>query len=155
MPILDKKVEALIRFALAQDSAGRVQAQNELRNLAEGDVVYHAREEIVSFLSELDIPVGPKGYDQLVTTLELAIEEPRLLNDLQNGLYTRAAELCGTPGRRIERNIRHCIEAAWEIADTKVLNSYFANVISHRTGKPSTGAFLTRCVREIRRRLGR
>ena len=152
MTMLEAKVDALIRCVLTGNDPTAI---SDLKDLVEGKVSAPVGEEIASFLMELDIPVGPKGYDQLVTTLELAIKEPQLLNDLFKGLFIKAAEMCGTSERRIERNIRHCIETAWEKGDPKVLDRYFANTISLRTGRPSTGAFLFRATREIRRRLGR
>lgn len=150
MTVLEKKVDALIRCVLTDNDPAAI---SDLKDLVEGKVSVPVGEEIAAFLMELDIPVGPKGYSQLVTTLELAIKEPCLLNDLLKGLYPKAAELCGTSSRRIERNIRHCIETAWEYGDNRVLERYFANTISLRTGRPSTGAFLFRATREIRRRL--
>lgn len=154
MAMLEEKVDALVRYVLANDAGQKVAALSDLSNLMNGRSSVPVSEEITAFLTELGVPVGPKGYEQLVTTLELAIKEPELLNNLYDGLFPKVAELCGTYGRRIERNIRYCIETAWEYGDQKVLKKYFANVISTFTGRPSTGAFIARSVREIRRRLG-
>lgn len=155
MTMLEAKVDALVRIALAADSADKSVALSELRSLMEGRIEAPMEEEIRAFLSEFDIPDGSKGYNQLVMALELAIEEPRLLNALHKGLYPRVAELCASSERHIERNIGRCIERSWECGNNKAWERYFANTISLRTGRPSTGAFLIRCVREIRRRLGR
>lgn len=157
MTLLEAKVDALVRLTLTQDIDEWHKELTRLELLAEGVLPKNAIEdEITGFLSEIGLSAQPKGSDQLIKALELALNEPQMLNALGNELYPRVAECCGAAcGKRIERNIRHCIEKLWDDGDPKVLNKYFANTISAYTGRPSTGAFLLRSCREIQRRLGK
>lgn len=157
MTVLEAKVDALVRLALTQDIDERHKELTRLELLAEGVLPENAVEdEIHGFLMELGVSGQPKGGEQLVSALKLAVEEPQLLGALFGEFYPRVAKACGAScGQRIERNIRHCIEKLWDEGNPKVLNQYFKGSISIHTGRPSTGAFLNKACREIRRRLGR
>lgn len=157
MTVLEAKVDALVRLALTQDIDEWHKELTRLELLAEGVLPGNALEdEIAGFLTELGQIGQPTARDQLFKALELAIEEPQLLEALCCGFYPRVAEICGAPsGKRVMRNIYNYIEKLWTIGDPKVLDRYFANTISIYTGRPTTGAFLTVASREIRRRLGR
>ena len=157
MTVLEAKVDALVRLALAQGGDQRQSILSELELLAQGvNPGSSVEEEIHGFLMELGVSGQPKGGEQLVSALQLAVEEPQLLGALFGKFYPRVAEICGAScGQQIERNIRYCIEKLWDEGDPKVLNQYFKGSISLYTGRPSTGAFLNKASREIRRRLGR
>lgn len=157
MTVLEAKVDALVRLALTQDVDEWHKTLTELELLAEGFLPGKTvDDEIAGFLLELGVSGRPKGSEQLIAALKLAIDEPQILDALGSKLYPKTAEICGASSvNRIARNIRYCIEKLWDEGDPKVLDRYFKSTISLYTGRPSTGAFLTRASREIRRRLGR
>lgn len=157
MTVLEAKVDALVRLVLTQDIDEWHKELTRLELLAEGVLPGNALEdEVTGFLTELGQIGQPTARDQLVKALELAVEEPQLLEALCCEFYPKVAEICGAPsGKRVMRNIINYIEKLWDEGDPKVLNHYFANSISIQTGRPATGAFLTVASREIRRRLGR
>ena len=67
-----------------------------------------------SLLRYLKISGTYKGYKQMVTAIELAIEdEDRLLN-VTIDLYPRVAQIHHTTSSCVQKNLRKIIAASWE-----------------------------------------
>ena len=76
-----------------------------------------------NLLRYLKIPGTYKGYKQMVTAIDLAIEdEDRLLN-VTIDLYPRVAEIHHTTSSCVQKNLRKIVAACWENGGKEQLES--------------------------------
>ena len=69
---------------------------------------------VQDLLRYLKIPGTYKGYRQMVTAIQLAVEdEDRLLN-VTSDLYPQVARLHRTTSSCVQKNLRKVISACWE-----------------------------------------
>lgn len=104
---------------------------------------------ITSALEELGVREYLTGYDYIETAVRL-----RVTNTIQkcNGamqLYYAVAKEHNTTYKAVERDIRYAIECAFDCADPKVLNRWFGNTLSERTGKATNRQFVESIVKAI------
>lgn len=59
-------------------------------------------------------------------------------------IYPAIAKQFGTTASRVERNIRHAIESAWDRGDLHTIESVFGGSISQDKGKPTNSEFIAR-----------
>ena len=59
-------------------------------------------------------------------------------------LYPAIAKQFGTTPTRVERDMRHAIESAWERGDLFTIESVFGGSILQSKGKPTNGDFIAR-----------
>lgn len=59
-------------------------------------------------------------------------------------IYPAVAKQFGTTPQRVERNIRHAIESAWDRGDEYTIESVFGGSISQDRGKPTNSEFIAR-----------
>ncbi|MBE6950777.1 MAG: hypothetical protein E7451_05505 [Ruminococcaceae bacterium] len=59
-------------------------------------------------------------------------------------IYPAVAKLFGSTASRVERNMRHAIESAWDRGDYYSIESVFGGSISEEKGKPTNGEFIAR-----------
>lgn len=77
-------------------------------------------------LLELGAPAGRHGYEQMVTALELIMQQEGVMS-VSGCLYPQIAQLLNTRAVRVERNIREEINAIWVRGNQKRLNELFVN----------------------------
>ena len=156
MTLLEKKMDAVARCLLAENGEEKWQATEALRALMAQEARPEACQDqelearISGVLLELGIPEKLNGHRSLVCALALAIREPELLNNLTAGLYTLVGETLGTSWSRVERAIRHAIEAAWSRGDVQVLERWFGNTVRPDKGRPTCGEFIARVAYVLR-----
>ena len=99
--------------------------------------------EVVSYvLRKLGIRADLLGYDYLCSAIELSIADVSYLHNITKALYPEVAKIHNTTPTRVERAIRHSIEAllnsgraaftAYEMIDMpadKVTNSQFIGTL--------------------------
>ena len=156
MTLLQKKVDAIARSLLANDTTDRNAALVELavlmkkpQNCADG-----AEEIARSLLFELGIPEHILGRRYLIKAIELVVEDKSLIDSITKRLYPAVAQCFDTTGSRVERAIRHAVELAWDRGDLGVLEKYFGYTISITKGKPTNSEFIARCASIVRDRIG-
>ena len=154
--LLQKKVDAIARSLLANDTTDRNAALVELavlmkkpQNCADG-----AEEIARSLLIELGIPEHILGSRYLIKAIELVVEDKSLIDSITKRLYPAVAQCFDTTGSRVERAIRHAVELAWDRGDIGVLEKYFGYTISITKGKPTNSEFIARCASIVRDRIG-
>ena len=156
MTMLEAKVDALVRQALAEDAAAYQVAKLDLKRLAQGAPVWVLEDEVERLLEEVGVPDEMAGFRHAVAVLSLTAEDPGLLDCLSRELFPQAARNVGAANwKTVERNIRAAAGKAWERAEQKVKLKYFGSIIGARQEPPTTGEFLARMTRELRRRMGR
>ena len=155
MTLLQKKVDAIARSLLANDSTDRNAALADLavlmkkpQNCADG-----AEEIARSLLIELGIPEHLLGSRYLVKAIELVIQDKGLIDLITKGLYPSVAQCFDTTAHRVERAIRHAVEVAWDRGDLDVLQQYFGFTVSSNKGRPTNSEFIARCMNIVRDRI--
>jgi len=105
---------------------------------------------ISTALHELGIPSSLLGYEYLAYGIGLALNERELIHRITKGLYPAVAKHFGSTPSRIERAIRHAIEAAWLRGTVDAQESYFGNSIDPMKGKPTNREFIAAVAERIR-----
>lgn len=105
---------------------------------------------ITQIFREIGVPAHIKGYRYLRRAIELVIENPAYQDKITCMLYPDIAKEFDTTAFRVERAIRHAIEAAWNRGDLEVLKSWFGFTISGQKGKPTNSEFIACVSDELR-----
>lgn len=101
-------------------------------------------------LEALGVPRGLKGFAYLADGIILAAEDPSFLRNLANRLYPFLAKRYTTTATRVERDIRHAVDAAWVRGNLVLLYELFGTTVPKDKGKPTNKAFLARVAEEVR-----
>lgn len=101
------------------------------------------REERTRYhLMILGVQQNIKGYRYLEWILPKVSEKPDLIDLITKNIYPMIAKEFDTTPQKVERAIRHSIEAAWDRGDIEIQQKYFGNTISREKGKPTNGEFI-------------
>lgn len=158
MSEMEKKIDALMRLAIAEDSDATAAAKAEILDLMKTESKYPrdncgTETEIRRILTVLGMPEHIKGHRYNVEAIRLSVENPDLLEAMTSQLYPAVAKAFDTTASRVERAIRHGIELCWDRCDYEVLSRYFGNAISAVKGKPTNSEFIARIANMVRLRL--
>lgn len=95
------------------------------------------KNNVTEVLRELQIPMGNLGFKYIEKAVSMVLEDEYCINSLTKpgGLYDQIAKAFGTEWTRVERAIRHAIEAGFKAADKEVLVKYFGHSDGHETNK--------------------
>lgn len=104
-------------------------------------------QRINTILKSLGISTSVLGYRHLKYAIGLTIENPSILNEITKGLYPAVSEEFNTTPGRVERAMRHAIEAAWLRGDPDAQYAVFGSSVSTMKGKPTNSEFIG-CVAE-------
>lgn len=90
------------------------------------------------------------GFREITTGTEMLryavkVWEPGM--QLTKELYPMIAKEYGTTPSRVERNMRHAIETAFDRADGLTVKNTFGFTISWEKGAPTVGEFVSRMAR--------
>lgn len=99
----------------------------------------------------IGIPQNVRGYDYLMAAVLLATDEPELLQRITQGLYPRIADLFNTTASRVERDIRHAIELAWNNGEMDTLNELCGYTIGAAKDRPTNSNFIAIMANKLRR----
>ena len=105
---------------------------------------------IQKLLMQIGIPANMLGFSYIVTALELIALDPDYLNNITKGLYVDVAKKCSSTAARVERNIRHAIEIAWDRGNLDTLNSFFGYTVNTCKGKPTNSEFIALITDKLR-----
>ena len=157
MTILEKKVDAIARYVLANDFETRDGALKELATLMTGPEVSArtAEETTRELLIELGVPEHLVGSKYLIKAICAVVENEDLLNAVTFELYPIVADTYASTKSKVERGIRHAIEVAWDRGDMDTHQWYFGGTISPSKGKPTNSEFIARCGNIVRNKIGR
>ncbi len=159
MGILERTVDALSRFCVADTEAERQKAIRTLRELLElRENSEPAAEKdldavIRNVLLKLGVPDKLIGHRYLVTAITITVNDPTAVDSMKKGLYTAVATQHSATESRVERTIRHAIEVAWERGDMDILQRFFGGTVSASKGKPTNGEFIARVANVVRRKV--
>lgn len=131
----DVKIDALMRYLVAEDEDERNVARKKLVQLLGGSVYRNnaadAEQIIAEILLELGSPDHLMGYPYVIQAIKLVIESRKYINNITFGLYPQLAAQFDTTAARVERAIRHLIEVTWNRGDLEVLEPLFRQYGQH------------------------
>ena len=90
----------------------------------------------------MKMPASVNGFLYIQDAVELAVEDPRILSNMVDGLYAAIAERHNCDRRNIERCIRSAVEQTFTLGDLEFLNLHFAHAIKSKTGKSTNREFI-------------
>lgn len=98
--------------------------------------------KIYNILKEIGVPANIKGYRYIKEAIMLAIYKPTILDGITKELYpTLAKNFKATPSR-VERDMRHAIEVAFDEGNTEKIYEVFKSIYSPEKGKVSNSQFV-------------
>lgn len=101
-----------------------------------------ARDVVTQHIKMVGITANVKGYHYLRDAILLVHENFDLISRLTTDLYVTVAEKYSSTPQRVERAMRHAIEAAWNRGNIEVLEGFFGYTILDSKGKPTNGEFI-------------
>lgn len=99
-------------------------------------------ERISNIFISIGIPPHIKGYSYLREGIKMAVEDPRIINNVTKGLYPIIGERFQTSASKVERAIRHAIEVAWNRGRIDAINAIFGARVYIGTEKPTNSEFI-------------
>lgn len=97
---------------------------------------------VTNHIKTVGITANVKGYHYLRDAILMVHEDFELLSRLTSGLYASVAKKHNSTPQRVERAMRHAIEAAWNRGNIKTLEEFFGYTILETRGKPTNGEFI-------------
>ena len=119
---LEMKVEAIMRFCVAETENDRADALAEIREMLRASAGTPAGATDVDatirrILLDIGVPDRLKGHPYLVTALTIAVKDPAATDAFIKVLYPAVAQQHAATAKSVERAIRHAIEVAWDRGD--------------------------------------
>lgn len=154
MTILERKLDALMRFAAADNEFDIANIRTEIRLLLcefDPTAIYSARErEVRSVLLSLNAPEHMAGYQYLVEAILLGIEKEDATSNMSWGIYAPIALEHDSNIDKVSGAIQTIIDAIWDRASYELLAKYFSGLWDAEKGRPSPKPFITRLANIIR-----
>ena len=153
---VNEMMRAMARFLGEEDPEVQRRLRQELAAwLLDDERCVTEEDAAKAVLMEVGVSAHLSGHRYLVAALALVARKPELMDrSLIKGVYGAVAEQMGTTDSKVERGMRHAIEAAWDRCDPEVLYAWFGNSVSIDKGRPTVGQFLGRMADEVRERVG-
>lgn len=101
-------------------------------------------------LFNLGVPEHLKGYEYLVGSIAIAIQDHTALRKITQCIYPEVAQNCEATPAGVERALRTAIEAAFTYDNIATLSSYFGAMYNAKKAKVTNKAFVTRVANKIR-----
>lgn len=105
---------------------------------------------VSEILLELGTPANLSGYRDVRKAILITLDNPKALDNITEDIYKKLAEESRTTPSRIERNMRHAIEATFIRGNLDVLERYFGFTVDADRGKPTNSAFIATIADNIR-----
>ncbi|MBR3970265.1 MAG: response regulator [Ruminococcus sp.] len=97
---------------------------------------------VTNLIRSLGIPAHIKGYRYIRTAILLCAQNGAYLDNMTKLLYPHIAEIYDTTSERVERAIRHSIEAAWNRNNKEAMSSFFGCSVENFRNKPTNSEFI-------------
>ena len=104
---------------------------------------------ITKALDQIGVSTRLQGYEMLVRAISIAMNStgtPVFSKDV----YPRIAVALDTEPRYVERTICYAIDATFAHADPEIVQSFFGNAISCKSGKPSNVQFIMSVAKKLK-----
>lgn len=154
MTMLERKLDALMRFAAADNEFDVANIRTEIRLLlCESDptAIYSEKEQDVrQFLLSLNAPEYMAGYPYLVKAILIGIEQEEYTANMTWGIYAPIAVEYDIAVDKVAKAIQKVIDAIWDKAPYDLLAEHFSGVCNADSDRPSPKRFVTRAVNLIK-----
>ena len=101
-----------------------------------------SKSNISELLKSVGIPVNIKGFRYLKNAIEMVAMDISNLDKITKRLYLQVADHFDSTPTRVERDIRHAIEVAYNRGNPRLLNEIFGYTIDEDKGKPTNSEFI-------------
>ena len=98
--------------------------------------------KISDMLKDLGISPSLLGYHYLMSSVQETLKDRSLMCAITYGMYPLVAEQFNTTRSRVERAIRHAIEAGWEKGNMETQMRLFGYTVDMNRCKPTNGEFI-------------
>lgn len=159
MTVIERKINALLAYVLAEDDESRESAKKALQGAMrmheeEGaDIPSDVEVAVHEFLMEVGVQPHLIGYRYVVFAIMYALQKPNIIDNITCGLYPLIAQKFDTTPTKAESGIRHLIEKTWDRGSYAALEKYYHDVLSVNQSKPSNSQFIAIAARAIRLRM--
>lgn len=102
----------------------------------------NSENNISELLKSVGIPVNIKGFRFLKNAIEIVATDISNLDKITKRLYLQVANNFNSTPTRVERDIRHAIEVAYNRGNPRLLNEIFGYTIDEDKGKPTNSEFI-------------
>ena len=97
---------------------------------------------IQELLLAIGFPQHVYGYNYVMYSLELILENPEILHHITKELYPQIAKHFDSTPARVERAIRTAIHITWLYGNLPMINTIFGNTIRSDKGVPTNTQLL-------------
>ncbi len=154
--VLARVVDVAGTGGALMDEAERTKLRSMLSNQRR-DV---GRDEVITnYLRVLGVPAHITGYWYLKESIDYCVEHYGQIIGMTTIVYPYVAQKYGTTGVRVERNLRHAIEYAWDNAGVSSIDAQhkiFGYTVNDAKGRPTNKEFIAmiadRTVHKLKRR---
>jgi two-component system response regulator (stage 0 sporulation protein A) len=156
MTVIERKINALSAYVLAEDDESRESAKKALQGAMrmheeEGvDIPSDVEVAVHEFLMEVGAQPHLIGYKYMVFAITQAIQDPNIMDNMVYGLYPLIAKTFNTTVSKAESRIRRVVEKTYDAGSYAALEKYFHDVLSLNQTKPSNSQFIAIAARAIR-----
>ncbi|MBR6793357.1 MAG: sporulation initiation factor Spo0A C-terminal domain-containing protein [Clostridia bacterium] len=98
--------------------------------------------KISDMLKDFGISPILRGYRYIIYSVEEMLKDQSLMYAITKRLYPLVAKQFDTTKSRVERAIRHAIEAGWEKGNMETQARLFGYTVDANRGNPSNGEFI-------------
>ena len=150
MRALEKKVDALMRYCMADSEQMRRQFYVDLQSMATGMTTVDTKCIIDRVLSDLGVPDHLLGYAYLQAAISIVVEQPDAAYAITGCVYPGVVMRYGTTAQLVERAIRHAVESGWSRCNSDMRQRYFGGKIRPGRQKPTNAEFIARLANIVR-----
>lgn len=104
-------------------------------------------QRLARYLIYLGMPTSLKGFEYAISAVRMSVEQPNA--QITKVIYPKVAEQFQTSASRVERAIRHAVEAVWDRGDIDILQHVFGNTIDPIRGKPTNIMFIRTIAKHV------
>jgi len=107
-------------------------------------------DQITNIIHEIGIPAHIKGYMFLREAIYMVMNDIALLSAVKKELYSIVGKKLNTTASRVEREMRHAIEVAWNRGQMENINKIFGYTIRNEKGSPTNSEFIAMVADKLR-----
>lgn len=154
MTVLEKKLDALMRYAAADNDFEKEKLRKEIRTLlceTDPEVVYHEKErEIRKVLLAMNAPDHMVGFPYLVDGIMLTMKNELHVMNMTWGIYVPLAEKYNVTVSSLQRGITNVVDEIWDNAPIREMERLFPGAYIGDNGKASNGKFISRIANVVK-----
>ena len=105
---------------------------------------------VINALHKVGVPAHLMGYTYLKDAIKLVVIDPDMLRGITKGLYVDVAKMNGTTVHKLERAMRHAVDATYRRHRTETLESLFGDRVNSPSCRISNSEFISKISEVLR-----